>query len=143
MSVRVFISHGSADRWVAEQLARRIRDDCGAGVFVDVFDIAKGDDLEDRIFGEMRKCHELVVLLTPWSVERNWVWMEIGAARALGLRIVPILYHVSLDEIGRERGGKTFLGAKNIVVINDLEQYLSELAKRAKARNSRKRCLSC
>ena len=99
-------------------------------MFVDVFDIAKGDDFESRIFGELQKCHELVVLLTPWSVDRNWVWVELGAARALGLRIVPILYQVSLGEIDRERGGKTFLGGKNVVEINEFDQYLIELTKR-------------
>jgi len=130
MGLRVFISHSWADRWVAEQFARRIRDDSGAEAFVDVFDIAKGDDFESRIFGELQKCHELVVLLTPWSVDRNWVWVELGAARALGLRIVPILYQVSLDEIDRERGGKTFLGGKNVVEINEFDQYLIELTKR-------------
>jgi hypothetical protein len=131
MILRVFISHGSADRWVAEQLARCVRD-CGADVFIDAFDIAKGDDFEERIFGEIRKCHELVVLLTPWSVDRNWVWVEVGAARALDLRIVPVLYNISLEKIDHERGGKTFLGAKNVVEINDLDQYLLELTKRAK-----------
>jgi hypothetical protein len=133
MALRVFVSHGWADRWVAEQLSRRIRDDCGAEIFVDVFDIAKGDDFEQRIFGELRRSQELLVILTPWSVDRNWVWVEIGAARALDLRIVPILYQVSLEEIDRERGGKTFLGGKNVVEINDLDEYLLELAKRVKA----------
>lgn len=132
MGWRVFVSHGWADRWIAEQIARRIRDDCGADIFVDVFDIEKGDDFEARIFGEFRQCQELVVLLTPWSVDRNWVWVEIGAARALELRIIPVLYKVSLEEIDRERGGKTFLGGKNVVDINDLDEYLLELAKRVK-----------
>jgi TIR domain-containing protein len=132
MTLRVFVSHASADRWVAEQLARRIRDDCGAETFIDVFDVAKGDDFEALIFGELRKCQELLVLLTPWSVDRNWVWVEIGAARALGLRIIPVLYQVSLDEIEHEGGGKTFLGGRNVVEINDADQYLIELAKRVK-----------
>ncbi len=132
MSYRVFVSHGWADRWVAEQLARRLRDACGADTFIDVFDIEKGDDFETRIFGELRRCRELVVLLTPWSVNRNWVWVEIGAARALDLRIVPVLYQVSLEEIDR-RGGKTFLGGKSVVEINDVDEYLIELAKRVEA----------
>lgn len=136
MSWRVFVSHGWADRWVAEQLAWRIRNDCGADVFVDVFDIEKGDDFETRIFSELRRCQELVVLLTPWSVDRNWVWVEIGAARALELRIVPVLYKVSLDDIERERGGKTFLGGKNIVEINEIDDYLLELARRIKEKSN-------
>jgi len=78
--------------------------------------------------GFLENC--MVVLLTPWSVDRNWVWVELGAARALGLRIVPILYQVSLGEIDRERGGKTFLGGKNVVEINEFDQYLIELTKR-------------
>jgi hypothetical protein len=135
MGWRVFVSHGFADRWVAEQIARQIRDNCGADIFVDVFDIAKGDDFEERIFDELRRCQELVVLLTPWAVDRNWVWVEIGAARALGLRIIPVLYKVSLEEIDRERGGKTFLGGKNVVEINDLDEYLIELAKRVKEKS--------
>lgn len=136
MSWRVFVSHGWADRWVAEQLAWRIRNDCGADVFVDVFDIEKGDDFETRIFSELRRCQELVVLLTPWSLDRNWVWVEIGAARALELRIVPVLYKVSLDDIERERGGKTFLGGKNIVEINEIDDYLLELARRIKEKSN-------
>jgi len=62
MTLRVFISHGWEDRWVGEQLAKRLREDCGAEVFIDVFDIAKGDDFEERIFREMRECREFVVL---------------------------------------------------------------------------------
>ena len=136
MGWRGFISHGWADKWVAEQLARRAREDCEADVFVDVFDISKGDDFEERIFTEIGKCHEFLVLLTPWSVDRNWVWAELGAARALDSVLCRYLYSVSLDQIERERGGKTFLATKNIVEINELDQYLLKLAKRAKESNS-------
>ena len=99
---------------------------------MDAFDLSKGDDFEERIFTELRGCQELLVLLTPWSVDRNWVWVEVGAARILELRIVPVLYKVSLDEIERERGGKTFLATKNVVEVNDLDQYLLELSKRVR-----------
>jgi hypothetical protein len=80
----------------------------------------------------MPACRELLVLLTPWSVERNWVWVEIGAARALNLRIVAVLYGITLDQIEHERGGKTFLGAKNATDMNDLETYLLELKRRVR-----------
>lgn len=117
---------------MAEQIARCIQAECGAETFLDAFDIAKGDDFEDRIFDTLPTCRELVVLLTPWSVDRNWVWVEIGAARALNCRIVPILHGITLDQIERERGGKTFLGSKNAADINDLEAYLSELRVRVR-----------
>jgi hypothetical protein len=140
MGYRVFISHGWGDLWVAQQIERRIRE-AKAATFIDSFDIAKGDDFEDRIFGEMDRIDELVVLLTPWSVDRNWVWVEVGAARAKGRRIVPVLYGLSLDEIDRVKGGTTFLRAKNVVDINDLDKYLAELRRRvarSKAKRARK-----
>jgi hypothetical protein len=130
MPYRVFVSHGSSDSWVARQIERRIREDAGAETFIDAFDIAKGDDFEERIFNEMARTSELVVLLTPRSVDRNWVWVEIGAARAKGCRIVPVLYGTTLDEIDSDGGGATFLRTKNVVEINGLETYLRELKRR-------------
>lgn len=138
MAYRVFISHAWSDLWVAEQIERRIRADSGAETFIDAFDIAKGDDFEERIFSEMRQVDELVVLLTPWSVDRHWLWVEIGAARANGCRIVPVLYHLSLDELDKG-GGATFLKAKNVVAMNEMETYLSQLKRRALARKGRAR----
>lgn len=126
---RVFISHAWADRWVAGQIERRITG-TGATTFIDINDIEKGDDIEDRIFAEMELCDELLALFTPWSVDRNWLWVEIGAARSRNLRIVAVLYEVNLGAIERERGGSTFLKAKNAVDINELDSYFNELANR-------------
>ncbi len=128
---RIFVSHGWTDKWVAEQIAKRLKDDCNCEAFIDVFDIAKGDDIEERIFKELPKCSELVALLTPWSADRNWVWIEIGAARALGLRVVAVLYGITLADLDKDRGGKGFLGSKNIVEINSIDVYLNEVTKRA------------
>jgi hypothetical protein len=136
MTYRVFVSHSWSDLWVARQIERRIREDARAETFIDAFDIAKGDDFEDRIFDEMRRMDELVVLLTPWSVDRHWLWVEIGAARANGCRTVPVLYHLSLDEI-EKAGGATFLRAKNVVAMNEMETYLSQLKRRVSARKDR------
>lgn len=96
-----------------------------------MFDVKKGDDIEDRIFEGMQNIDELVVLLTPWSVDRNWLWVEIGAARALGRRIVPILYQVTLETLDA-KGRPTFLRAKNMVDVNELETYLTELHDRVR-----------
>ena len=128
---RVFVSHGWTDKWVAEQIALRLRMYCKCDTFLDVFDIEKGDDFEERIFGEMPNCKELIALLTPWSADRNWVWIEIGATRALGLRVVAVLYGLTLSDLDREKGGKGFLGSKNIVEINEFDAYLLQISKRA------------
>jgi len=129
MPYRVFISHGWDDRWLASQIDRRIQELRGT-TFIDLSVIEKGDDIEERIFGEMPNCDEVLVVFTPWSVDRNWVWVEIGAARALGKRVVAVFYQVDLSTLEREKGGSTFLRAKNAVDINDMESYFTELARR-------------
>ena len=129
---RIFISHGSEDSWVASQIARRIRQDARAETFLDVFDITKGDDFETKIFEMLPQCEELVALLTPWSVNRNWVWTEIGAARVLGKRLLGVLYGVSIETLSNECGGMACLSSKNVLSIIEFETYLAELKKRVK-----------
>jgi nucleoside 2-deoxyribosyltransferase len=128
---RVFISHGWADRWLASQIDRRLREQ-GVDTFIDVTHIGSGDEIEGRIFAEMPKCDEVLALFTPWSVDRNWVWVELGAARALGKRVVAVLYEVSLATIEAEKGGTTFLRSRNVVDINEMEAYFQDVSVRAK-----------
>ena len=137
MAYRVFVSHAWADLWVAQQIERRIREVARASTFIDAFDIVKGDDFEDRIFAELSVVNEFVVLLTPWSINRHWLWVEVGAARAHACRIVPILYHVSLDDIDKS-GESTFLRAKNAVDLNEFDLYPKQLRRRAAGRVRRK-----
>jgi hypothetical protein len=75
----IFVSHSSRDTWVARQIAREIRS-CGATPFLDEADIDQGVDFEEEIVAFLGKAHELVVLLTPWALERPYVWTELGAA---------------------------------------------------------------
>ena len=80
--------------------------DRGATAFLDEADIAKGDDIEDRIFEEIDACSELLVLFTRQSYQRPWLWIEIGAAKAQKKRTVGVLYGVSEGELEQIVGGK-------------------------------------
>jgi hypothetical protein len=86
----VFISHAGEDTWIARQIAREIRE-CGARPFLDQADIHVGADFEEDIREFLDRADELVVLFTPWSLERPYVWAEIGAAWIRRIRIVVIL----------------------------------------------------
>lgn len=132
MPYHVFISHGWHDRWIARQFARAIREVAGAVPIVDIFDIKKGDRIDDRIREILPRCDELVALLTPWSVTRNWVWNEIGAAWILDRRIVAVLYGVTLTEIDAEKGGRACLTSRHVVLLDDFDDYIAELADRVK-----------
>jgi len=127
---KVFLSHGAADGWIARQMARRIRDDCGALTFLDVEDVASGDDFKRRIHAEVRAAGEVVALFTPWSVRRPWVWIEVGAAWVLGLRIVAVLHGLSVEDLEEAAGGKGVLEDLHIIELNDFEKYTSELKTR-------------
>jgi len=75
----VFVSHRSQDTWIAKQIAREI-ETRGATPFLDEAQVDAGADFEEDILNFLERAHELVVLLTPWTLERPYVWAEIGAA---------------------------------------------------------------
>src|SRR5205085_1348990 len=77
---RVFVSHSSRDTWVARQIAEHISRS-GAAVFLDEADIEHGDDFDQKLVEGANSCQELLVLLTPWSKDRPYVWIEVGMFR--------------------------------------------------------------
>jgi hypothetical protein len=113
-------------------MARSIKEDAGCDTFVDLFDVKKGDRIEERIAAELPHCDELVVLLTPWSVRRNWVWTEVGAAWVLRKRVVGVLYGVSIADVDREYGGMASLAPTNCIALDEFDAYLLELKDRAR-----------
>jgi TIR domain len=131
LTYRIFISHGWHDRWIARQMARLISD-AGATPFIDIFDIKKGDRIAERVLEGTRSSRELVALLTPWSVDRNWVWTEIAAAWALNKRFVGVTYGITIEEIEKNHGGLACLAPTNLVALDDFDDYIGEMAYRAK-----------
>jgi hypothetical protein len=129
LSYSIFISHGWHDRWVAAQMARAVAE-IGGVPFIDIFDIEKGDRIEERVRAGLDACDELVALLTPWSVDRNWVWTEIAAAWALRKRFVGVVYGVTIEEIEKRHGGMACLGPTNVVALDDFDEYIGELTRR-------------
>jgi hypothetical protein len=126
--MRVFVSHGARDSWLAKQIARCIGE-LGVDTFLDAYDIETGDDIESRIWKGLSVSDELLVLLTPMSDRRGWVWMEIGAARASGKRVSAVLYGITVDDLEREHGAGPLVRqlARH---LNDIDSYFDELKRR-------------
>ena len=124
---RVFVSHATADKWVARVICDKI-ESIGAVTFRDDRDIDGGDDIPDSIREAIERSDEMVVLLTPASVSRPWVLMEVGAAwqRGRGMRIIAVRQHIEIEPI------PAMLQSKKIVDLNDFDQYLHELEKRVR-----------
>jgi TIR domain len=131
MAHSVFISHGWHDRWIAKQMARLIAE-AGATPFIDIFDLKKGDRIEARIQEGLDHASELIALLTPWSVDRNWVWAEMAAAWALRKRYVGVLYGLTMNEIEQDRGGLAMLAPTNCLAIDEFDHYITELKERVR-----------
>jgi hypothetical protein len=121
---QVFISHATADKWIAKTLCEKIEGLTGAVTFRDDRDIGGGDDIPDEIRAEIARSKEFVVLLTPKSISRPWVLLETGAAwgRGARIRIVALLYHVDFDPI------PDMIKSKKVFDLNDFDRYLDELA---------------
>ena len=123
--LKIFISHSSRDRWIAQRLATDLQN-LGLETFLDEKDLEAGDDLDSIIDTHLQRCDELLVLLSPSSVSSDWVLVEIGAAKALGKRIVPVLLHLGANDIPKPI-------SKNVAIdLNKIEHYYEQVKQRAR-----------
>lgn len=129
MRYTVFISHGWHDRWIARQMARLITE-ASAQPYIDVYDIKKGDRIEAKVQQGLEEASELVALLTPWSVDRNWVWAEMAGAWAMRKRYCGVLYGLTIADIEKSHGGLAMLGVTNVASLDDFDDYIAELKTR-------------
>jgi hypothetical protein len=130
---QVFLSHATADKWLAKVICDKI-EGTGASTFRDDRDINGGDDIPEEIRREIKQSQEMIVLLTPESVGREWVLLEVGAAWGWrkNSRIVAVLEHVDIDPIPE------IIKSKKAIRINDLDNYLNELHRRVTRATSAK-----
>jgi hypothetical protein len=121
----IFVSHATADKWIAKRICEAI-ETTGAATFRDDRDIEGGDSIPDSIRAQLLQATELLVLLTPNSVSRPWVLLEIGAfwGRKGSSRIVPVLYLVDVSNIPEH------IASIKAVHLNDLDSFVQELKKR-------------
>lgn len=125
----VFISHAGTDTWVAKQIAREI-EACGASTFLDEAHIAVGEDFEERILQALDQADELLVLLTPWALNRPYVWAEIGAAWGNRTPIIGVLHGLTPEQLHAQAGAPILIKRRDLIGINQLDDYFSQLRKR-------------
>jgi hypothetical protein len=125
----VFISHSSKDRWIAKQMAATIDRKGkrhGIRTFLDEKDLEAGATIPEEIRRHLEGCEEFLVLLTPPSISRQWVLVELGAAWGLRKRIAAITDKVAdgaLPDIIRQT---------KAYELNDFDKFVTELVGRAK-----------
>jgi hypothetical protein len=124
---RIFISHATADKWIARILCEKL-EAVGAETFRDDRDIAGGENISVRLRDEIISADEVLVLLTPNSTTRPWVLLEIGCAWGHNRRIVPFCYNVAVEAI------PAILQPTKAIDLNALNDYLDEVAARVRGK---------
>ncbi|HEV7376593.1 MAG TPA: toll/interleukin-1 receptor domain-containing protein [Pyrinomonadaceae bacterium] len=121
--MKVFISHSSRDKWIARRISQDLNA-IGVGTFLDEKDIKTGASIDDMIGEHLKDCDDCLMLLSPSALNSHWVLIEIGGAKALGKRLIPILLHVGANEMPAPI--TKFLARD----INDIEKYYEEVQHR-------------
>ena len=71
------------------------------------------------------------MLLTPWALERPYVWAEIGAAWGRRIPIVTLLLGITAAELQTRPGIPVLLKKRDLLELNDIEVYLAQLEARS------------
>jgi hypothetical protein len=128
--MKVFLSHSSADKW----LARRIADDIaglGAQTFLDEKDIVTGESIDAAIQAHLSECADFLILLSPASIKSEWVLIELGGALALKKNVIPVLLYLGANDIPKP------ISKVKGRDIADIEKYYAELKTRLPKKRSK------
>lgn len=128
---QIFISHNWNDKPIARRLARDLSAK-GIGVWIDEAEIKLGDSLIAKIRDGIDKVDYLIVLLSKYSIESEWVKKEVEIAmnqeiEGKRVKVVPIL----LDNVDLPG----FLKGKLYGDLRSMDQYntlLSQIESRVR-----------
>lgn len=90
MAYKVFLSHASADKATAFQIARCALE-IGVEIYLFEWDARPGESVTDKIKQAIDQADAVVVLLTPTSQTSAYTHQEIGYAEKGGKLIVPMV----------------------------------------------------
>ncbi len=100
----IFISHAHADQEIADVIRKKLRRFFANGVpiFLSPNTIAAGKSWLPEIEKAL-KCRVLLVLLTPNSLSRPWLWFEVGACwdahRGDRTTILPVTVGLNAEDV--------------------------------------------
>lgn len=79
----------------------------------------------------MGQADELLVLLTPWALDRPYVWVEVGAAWVRRIPIVTVLYGLTVEDLQSRSHVPILVKKRDVIDLNDVELYFEQLKERA------------
>jgi len=102
-----FISHYSGDKDVAELIARTLRrislnqlNPWFSSDTTEVGGLRPGDMWFTEIIGRLSESKAIIIILTPYSIEKHWLYFESGVAEALkNCSIIPVCVGIRREDI--------------------------------------------
>jgi len=94
----VFVSHSLADKKEADKIYIAIMT-AGGRAFASEKDIEPGEDFAEEIRKAISFSRELWLLVSPNSINSDWVISEWGAAWVLRKKVVPILLRCGPEQL--------------------------------------------
>jgi hypothetical protein len=94
----VFLSHAVGDAAMAERL-QRLLEAQGLRCFLSGRSIEAGGPWREEILRALQSAKVVVFVLTPASVESNWILYESAAAWALEKWIVPCTQSIRIHQV--------------------------------------------
>jgi isopentenyl diphosphate isomerase/L-lactate dehydrogenase-like FMN-dependent dehydrogenase len=120
----VFLSYSSKDRFIAETIIDKL-EAIGVQTWADTKSMEGGGITIREIIAAIDACNEVIVLVSPNSIESQWVLFEIGVARGKDKRTTPVLCNIDPNDMAP---------MKDVVAIdlNKFDQFLIQLQERIK-----------
>jgi hypothetical protein len=124
MARRIFISYAHRDQDLANDLRARLKQ-IGDDIILVTPELKRGQDWSASIRSDIEKADEILVLLTPNSLQSSHVLLEVGAGTGLRKNIVPIVVGLDADTL------PAWVRQTQFVKYSELSTYLHALAQKA------------
>ena len=124
---RIFVSHAADDAELAEAVANAIRERLrGVEVFVssEPGAIRAGEKWLNAVETKLINGTIYLVLLTPQSVTRPWLWFETGSVWFLDRQIIPLCAGISSGDVPYPLGARQIYSLENADLIRELFKQL-------------------
>jgi hypothetical protein len=131
-SIDIFISHSSKDREIAEALINLLRDALSIPAnkirctSVDGYRLQAGASTDDQLRQEIYGARAFIGLITPASLQSNYVSFELGARWGARFHLAPVL--AAGVNAGSLRAPLTSLNSLNCDIPAQVHQLVSDIA---------------
>jgi hypoxanthine phosphoribosyltransferase len=97
-SFDIFISYSQSDSSIANDLQSRI-EARGLTCFMAEKNIKISERWEIQVINALKTSEQILLLITPKSINSKWVMLESGAAWVLQKKLIPLLMHTNIDDL--------------------------------------------